>query len=666
MRHLFLFLAFFTASSLFAQAPQSVFFETGRAELGTAAQQSLDALAAQLQTAADYALRIEAFTDERGSESYNQALARQRSAAVDAYLRQKGIYMDDAVVRNVGEVPSAKADAALAQNRRVDVHATQTSLRDFSDMQQRLAQTNEEVLRADPEQDTRLTGKNGTVLVIPAYSFEFEDGTTPTGPVEITLIEALNPSDWILHGLGTSSGGQMLQTGGMAFIDAKSGGRSLRLTEGGSIQVALPAVGKPDPAMKLFYGTHSADSSMDWKLTEQTFTQAITPRVTLDVDPVIGQRLTAMRPKSWPEPHLPALTPVGDEPQPPAAPLRPREPRKIGWNEVQKMFGAIDGKTLSKKRLKKANVHYKNLSETYSRDSANYVLLLARYEKNVAAHAVAVEKHQQVHAAWVANLQHTLEYLATYTFDKQMSLYVRDVQEALPVLGKNIRKYYVYRDLNQTLNKRVNRAQNLRATLITKLPKNDREDLYDRYVGRRTMEKYPSYDVLYANAHHKLTQDSLMTLQRKMLKDIGFLNLSDSLRGELRDKTMIVDKNRNLINGYVAEVTKLGWINCDKFYNSPLPLERVYVQESEAAMIYVVFRDIRSIIQCYKGGKDAYFAAGLPKGSKVSIVAIKMTGGIPQLAMTDTEVGALKTPHELKYKSMPLRSLREELQKLNI
>jgi hypothetical protein len=112
-------------------------------------------------------------------------------------------------------------------------------------------------------------------------------------------------------------------------------------------------------------------------------------------------------------------------------------------------------------------------------------------------------------------------------------------------------------------------------------------------------------------------------------------------------------------------MTRLGWINCDRFYNDPTEKVQMVVKEQENATMYVLCRDINSVLAFSRDAQGNYVADGLPKGKKVSVISIKLKDGVPHLAMRDTKVGE-SGDLKMDYRSMSLRDLRDELKKLNI
>ena len=53
------------------------------------------------------------------------------------------------------------------------------------------------------------------------------------------------------------------------------------------------------------------------------------------------------------------------------------------------------------------------------------------------------------------------------------------------------------------------------------------------------------------------------------------------------------------LQGYVLTTSRLGWINCDRFYNDPSPRTILAVADPDASdeEVYLVFTGIKSMLQ---------------------------------------------------------------------
>ncbi len=101
-----------------------VVFETGSAELGTAANRTLLKLMQFLQLNPQRRIRIEGYTDNRGLAAANLALSQARAQAVADLLQDLGVAPERMEVQGYGEAHPVAENASSrgrAQNRRVEV-----------------------------------------------------------------------------------------------------------------------------------------------------------------------------------------------------------------------------------------------------------------------------------------------------------------------------------------------------------------------------------------------------------------------------------------------------------------------------------------------------------------------------------------------------------------
>lgn len=103
----------------------TVNFKFGSDKLDGDAKQQLDQLASSGNNYKRYFIAVEGFTDQIGSEAYNEALSRRRADAVVAYLvSQHDIPVYRIQMVGLGKdkpVDDAKTREARAKNRRVEV-----------------------------------------------------------------------------------------------------------------------------------------------------------------------------------------------------------------------------------------------------------------------------------------------------------------------------------------------------------------------------------------------------------------------------------------------------------------------------------------------------------------------------------------------------------------
>ncbi|RTQ44957.1 hypothetical protein EJV47_26680 [Hymenobacter gummosus] len=123
-----------------------------------------------------------------------------------------------------------------------------------------------------PGRDTLLYGAEGTVLWVPAYAFgAARPGAGPArptdslaGPVTLQLREFYSLPDILLHNLTTTSGTDVLETGGMLHLQAQTAtGQPCALRPGKELLLRMPAA-RPLPGMQLYTGVPTA-RGVDWQ-----------------------------------------------------------------------------------------------------------------------------------------------------------------------------------------------------------------------------------------------------------------------------------------------------------------------------------------------------------------------------------------------------------------
>ena len=111
--------------------------------------------------------------------------------------------------------------------------------------------------------DTVVETRGGIVLSIPANGFLDKNARPVTGKLTLIIKEALDPASIIRAGLSTRSGDQLLETGGMFYIDAIEAGQHLKIDPTHGIYTEVPT-DSVKPGMQLFSGQRLPDGTIDW------------------------------------------------------------------------------------------------------------------------------------------------------------------------------------------------------------------------------------------------------------------------------------------------------------------------------------------------------------------------------------------------------------------
>ena len=119
------------------------------------------------------------------------------------------------------------------------------------------------------------------------------------------------------------------------------------------------------------------------------------------------------------------------------------------------------------------------------------------------------------------------------------------------------------------------------------------------------------------------------------------------------------------VNQYLFSTTRLGWINCDRFYKYSKPAVDFFIRTDNADKINVnaIFNNFKGMLQGrYQDGKIHFDR--IPEGESMTFVAIKTLNNQIYLAVKETKVtenGEMK----LDFQPVTLELLKKEMEKLN-
>jgi hypothetical protein len=92
----------------------------------------------------------------------------------------------------------------------------------------------------NPEKDTVVVSKHGSLLFIPKNNFSDTKGNTVTKPLQVSFIELPDPKIAALNGMSTiTDKGDLLETNGMYYIEVSIAGTEEKLTYKNPIRVEI-------------------------------------------------------------------------------------------------------------------------------------------------------------------------------------------------------------------------------------------------------------------------------------------------------------------------------------------------------------------------------------------------------------------------------------------
>jgi hypothetical protein len=645
-----LLLTFF--NFLFGQSivQNSIYFDLDKAELTPASIENLQTLAQNLATMPDYEIKINAFTDNSGSTAYNDQLALNRGLAVQTFLENKGIITEKTVLKGWGEQKqqfSNQTEEGRRKNRRVDVEITTWTIDNPAVFRQRLLGKKEQTFTIDPSKDETITSTKGVLVVIPAGSFVEEDGSKPRGPVQVSVKEALRPGDWIAHNLSTVSNGALLQSGGMAAVEAFSEGRALRLADDAEITIGIPAQQKVDLDMRLFYGIHSeegTDSSaaatpVTWQVatSNEKFRQELeSSEYSRTLDSLLAKRLRQLKVNIPQKPTLPVYSTLLELPKAPIAPKKPRVTATPPDREqINKMFTKKG--TMTAKQQKRAHQMYQERYKLYLLDSVACDRSLQNYNAMQQAYLEENAVYDKKLDTWAFAITQRTNAIHEYLGAMYDYKYAMALNNVLKKVGKS-KKTLKFKNLEATISRRAEMVADELHKKDIEVQAAKHQAIKNRFdleivkpkkkVGDRWVEDTDDRFAIAPNCYN----DSNCKRKRMIVIDenAGLMAISDSILAIDKEKILAsvsaASKNAKLAM-YITEVTRLGWFNCDRFMNDPAPRITLSYEQPDAFAMYAYFPKLNGMINLYKDD-DGYFSTpNIPKGQTIQLLSFKTLDG---------------------------------------
>jgi hypothetical protein len=263
-------------------AAQKIYFASGSSELDNTALQNLKTLLAYYKDSLQAEIRLQAFTDDIGSKKNNEALALKRKKIVQNYLIEQGVpiaIIETQASKQLELDPNQDANQQRKEYRRVNVElwlATEEPIVTDAALNNFFAQNREKAKQYFSFQGNEgafLEGAKGTVLQIPPNSFVNQNNEVVEGLINFALIESYSYNDMLTQNLSTKSGGELLETGGMVYLEAKdSNSNELALKKGSIISTSMASEEALLTGMEGFNGVQDSVGNIEWVPTGQPAT----------------------------------------------------------------------------------------------------------------------------------------------------------------------------------------------------------------------------------------------------------------------------------------------------------------------------------------------------------------------------------------------------------
>ncbi|MCH2045907.1 MAG: OmpA family protein [Saprospiraceae bacterium] len=401
----------------------SVYFNSGEYELSEESVKELSSFLNDLSKFTDFDLDLYAYTDDIGKKNYNKKLAKSRVQSIKDFLDTKKITPNNIDLKSINHlVLQDNKDVAKqrANYRRVDLVAIPFQPKSLDDLYTYMSNKNTEQFTIRADRDTTLRGKKGTIVFIPAGTFQTVEGLSVEGKnIRISLQEAYSHEDILLSNLTTMSGDQLLETGGMVHIDAVTAqGEQLSINPKKEISLTMPSKEELPEGMQLFYGDrspHDIAQDIDWEVTNQPFRNTNFDQAppefgfsSINMTYINNLKQLDQLP-SWPK-----YEKIGIKPIPPKQPTsihieKPTLAAIIAEHPKKKIESTTRYEQRTQQLFEDAQKKYKRSLVSNKNAQQRYQLQLASYHKAMRTYQEAVASNQQ----YQQELQALKEYICT-------------------------------------------------------------------------------------------------------------------------------------------------------------------------------------------------------------------------------------------------------------
>lgn len=276
----------FTILICFPAFSQSgVYFESGESTVTVDIASQIDALIEDKIEHKNHlrTIVLEGHTDSDGNDEFNEQLSLKRTENVKRYMVKKGFPESVFEMEWHGENQPVAANAdenSKRMNRRVEIQFYYKLIKPELQVETKQSQ----FFSGYTMEDIEVRGDEGTIIRIPENSLVYKSGIEAMGKVEIELKEFYKNSDIVRAALHTHSGDEMLETGGMIYLDVTVDGKEVMIKDGEEVEVIMPT-DEYQEGMNVFYGNVDDDNRLDWEETDEpSITQTEVPADRSDED----------------------------------------------------------------------------------------------------------------------------------------------------------------------------------------------------------------------------------------------------------------------------------------------------------------------------------------------------------------------------------------------
>jgi hypothetical protein len=503
--------------------------------------------------------------------------------------------------------------------------------------------------KIDNASDTTLFGNKGTIISIPKNCFE-----NVNGPVKIELIESLKLSDIVLLNAQTVSNGKLLQTDGVIYLSASVNDIEVTLKKESSIQIEIPSTNRIDE-MTAFVGNYNPDGVMNWEIgnemiwstsdqaKEITQYQFFTIPLGLFPNRMQYEKMDSIG-KKYP------ITSQGV-----FAPL----PEHLMGKPKREFYSKI---------LNLLNNENNINTPLATREFANRLKEIEWYYVIYYDYPDGINKGHKFNRNPFEKIQ--LELFNIYADNIDKPLMYSDSLTLLKL--KKFKKKNFDKDSDERLDKLITLFEDFKSQKLSYPVKINNYGI--------DLESPKAYQSLIQKGINKDSARLSIELHNTRQKIIESLKLNFKFEKDYLVKVNKAEKNQEEsfnVQYYLIEANQLGWINVDRFYNSPnaenfnLLANFSSPEDLEFLNVSLVIPNQKSYLTGYKNKDGKYqftkeneYYTKLPIGETGYLVGVSYQNGKPILGLKVILIGENELEN-ITASSIELSDFKNKMDKLN-
>jgi hypothetical protein len=446
--------------------------------------------------------------------------------------------------------------------------------------------------------DTVIKCKEGTSLFIPANAFLNAITQSPVvGEVKISVKEFYKISDMLIAGLTTTSDNQLLETGGMINIEAvaKENNDSCILKPGKNIVIGMPNSDATNADGMQLFNGVHGHTHINW--TPQTGLSSLA--------------------QAW-------------------------RRSDFSWNQFRSDPGFVFPEDVIKAKPQVINVDPENLRAEIKMSIRDLIQHTGVFTRKANGY---IDTLGNLHCYRVGNIPRPVSFTEIYSPTTFQDLKVNLAVDVNLNLKSDLNHDY-YQKLFKMGKGKPDSLVVVTATLNPAFKMTGIEKVKKNYKYVETVKGYQK------------RQKRMVSLAREYEKRIKQLKL-DSEEKLTRSANGGGANLQSAQDYFVLSTPKLGWINCDRFYNYPAKVDYL-VKLKERASLLIVFNSMKSIM---RGDLNGVFG-NVPLNEKITIVGLKTENGKLMMAFHETTI--TNQPFDrLTFQPVTVKEYKSRLERLN-